>query len=422
MSVRDDTLLGLAVALGCGLLIGIERERRKGTGPDRALAGIRTFTLASLTGALAAAVGEPLLLAAGAVLVVGLAMIGYMHERRRGPRDPGVTTELALFVTFVLGVTAIERPSVAGAGAVIVAIMLAARSQLHRFSTVLVTADELRDGLLLAAAALIVLPLVPSRPIAWLAGVDPRRFWALVVLLMALQAAGHVALRIAGARIGLPLAGFVSGFISSTATVAAMGTRARAEPAHLPACVSGALFSNVATAVQLALVAATVHPAALTVIGPALGLGAAAAVFVAVSSLRRIRAIHTHRPSGRVFSMRAAVVLAALLTAVTATASVATATYGTAAVDTTAALAGFVDVHAAAAAVLALAAGGKIAMSTVLFPVLVAFTTNTASKIVAAWMTGGRSYGLRVTIGLLVMGAGVWAPWLAAPVGVESSG
>ncbi|WP_431777810.1 MgtC/SapB family protein [Ottowia caeni] len=40
----------LAAALGCGLLVGTERERRKGQGPDRALAGIRSFTLASVLG------------------------------------------------------------------------------------------------------------------------------------------------------------------------------------------------------------------------------------------------------------------------------------------------------------------------------------------------------------------------------------
>src|SRR5690349_2223122 len=136
-------MLGFAVALGCGLLIGIERERRKGRGPRRTLAGVRTFTLAALLGALAAA------------------------------------------------------------------------------ST---------------ARVLVGLPLVPSTHVAWLGGVDPRRLWALVVLLIALQAAAYVALRVAGPRIGLGLSGLASGFISSTATIAAMAARARAEPGLLGAC------------------------------------------------------------------------------------------------------------------------------------------------------------------------------------------
>ena len=59
-------LLGFGVALGSGLLIGIERERRKGSGPARALAGVRTFTLAALCGALAQSLEQPLLVASGA--------------------------------------------------------------------------------------------------------------------------------------------------------------------------------------------------------------------------------------------------------------------------------------------------------------------------------------------------------------------
>ena len=45
-----DLWLSLAVALGAGLLIGIERERRKGDGATRDFAGVRTFAMAALMG------------------------------------------------------------------------------------------------------------------------------------------------------------------------------------------------------------------------------------------------------------------------------------------------------------------------------------------------------------------------------------
>ena len=50
-------LIGICVALGIGLLAGAERERKKDTGPDRSAAGIRTFTIASLMGAISMALG-----------------------------------------------------------------------------------------------------------------------------------------------------------------------------------------------------------------------------------------------------------------------------------------------------------------------------------------------------------------------------
>ena len=88
----------LAVALGCGLLIGIERERRKGSGPGRALAGVRSFAVASLMGAASMLVGELWLTLVGAAFVAGLAVVAYWRDRSG---DPGVTTELALLLTFL---------------------------------------------------------------------------------------------------------------------------------------------------------------------------------------------------------------------------------------------------------------------------------------------------------------------------------
>src|SRR5512140_3900740 len=61
--IIEPVILNLVVALGIGLLIGAERERRKGEGPARSAAGIRTFTIASLVGAASFVVGAELLLA-----------------------------------------------------------------------------------------------------------------------------------------------------------------------------------------------------------------------------------------------------------------------------------------------------------------------------------------------------------------------
>jgi len=413
-----DTVIGIGVALGCGLLIGLERERRKGRGATRALAGVRTFALAALGGAIAQALRQPLLVAAGAALILALSVVAYRnatagHGSARKTFDPGVTTELALFVTFLLGVTAVDHPAIAAGGAALVALVLAARTELHRFATVQLTAEELRDALLFAGAALVVLPLVPDEPIPWLAEVNPRRLWGLVVLLMALQGAGYVAVRSFGARLGLAVSGLVSGFVSSTATVGAMGARARAEPELLRECVSGAIFSNVATILELGAVAVAVHPPSLATIAPSLAAGTVVAVTVAALSLRGGAARReVHRQPGRAFDVRAALLFATLLTGVTAVASFAAGRYGAAALDLVAALTGFADVHAAAASVLSLAAGGRTPEAAVLLPILLAFTTNTASKAVVARTTGGGRYTVRVGAGLAVLSAAVWAPWV----------
>ena len=77
MPFTEELPVRLAIALGIGLLIGAERERRKGTGPSRAPAGIRTFALVSLTGGVSLTVGGELLLAIAALAVAALSIVSY---------------------------------------------------------------------------------------------------------------------------------------------------------------------------------------------------------------------------------------------------------------------------------------------------------------------------------------------------------
>ena len=270
VTIDEPSLLGLVAAMGCGLLIGIERERRKGRG-GAVIAGARTFTITALAGALAQWLAQPLLVALGGALVLGLVVAGYWRDR---DPDRGITTELALFVTYLLGVTAMVNAGIAAAGGVIVAALLATRSQLHRFATVSLSEGELRDALILGGAALVVLPLMPADPVAWLAGIDLRRIWVLVVVLLAMQAAGHVAVRLLGPGPGLVVSGFASGFVSSTATFAAMGALFRRGPASGQPALAGAIASNLATLVLMAVVVTSASTALLSELWPSLAGGA----------------------------------------------------------------------------------------------------------------------------------------------------
>lgn len=404
----EKNLVGFAAALGAGLLIGIERERRKGSGAGRAPAGVRTFALAALAGAGASALSQPLLVAAGALLISALSAIAYWRNRSQ---DPGATTVLALLVTYLIGVLAIEHAILAAGGSVVVTALLASRQTLHQFSVAVLTESELRDALVFAAAVLILLPLMPNKDIAWAAGVNPRRIWALVVLFMALQAAGYVAQRAAGARLGLALSGLVGGFVSSTGTIAALGARARETPAMRLSCVAGALLSSVATVVLLGVVIVTVWPAGLVALAPSLmaallAVGASAAV----AYLRQRGKADPSPTRGRAFNLFYAMGFAALLVGVTAAVSLVSRYFGEAAAAAATAIAGAFDVHAAAASTLSLAAGGKLGAADIRMPILVAFSTNTISKLVAAFVVGGRAYGAWVSVGLALTVGAAWLP------------
>jgi len=408
------TATGIAVALGCGLLIGLERERRKRARRGvRAAAGIRTFTVVAIAGALAQALAQPLLVALGAAAVVVLVAIAYRASRQAalaggGEDDAGLTTELALVVTYLLGVLALPQPGLAAAVAVVVAMLLAARDRLHRFATQLLSEAELHDALLLAALALVLLPLLPGEPVPALAGLAPRALLWLVLLILLLQAAGHVALRLFGARAGLALAGFFSGFVSSTATIASLGARARAQPAHAAACRAGAVFSGAATWVQAMLMLLALAPSAARAFVPAAALGLAATLVAGAWHVRRARA---REQAGRAASSalprsggplrpREAAIVAALLTGVSLAVAWAQQAFGALGLMALTALAALADAHAPVAALAALAGAGQLDAATVRDGALLAIACNTLTRSVVAFVSGGRGYGAAVALSL----------------------
>jgi uncharacterized membrane protein (DUF4010 family) len=408
-------LSGFSVALGIGLLIGIERERSKGDGPDRAAAGVRTFLLIALVGALASTAAQRfggLVFAMGGGFVALAALAAY---RRSRADDPGLTTEVAMLVTFLLGALAMTALTLAAGLGVVVAVVLASKSALHRFVRDTLTEQEVHDGLLLAAAAAVGLPLLPDRAIDPFGAFNPHTLWTLVVLVMAINAGGYIALRMLGPGAGLALAGFVGGFISSTATIAAMGDRARASPQLRAQCVAAALFSNVATILMLGAVIGALSPPMLRHLAWPLALaGLAAVIAAAVARWRLDPGTVADRPvaGGRPFEPRQALSFAAIVSAILLLSALVHRWLGDAGIGLAAGVSGFADVHAAAASVAQLAAASAIAPEHAGWPVFVALATNSTSKLLMAWLRGGRGFALRLLPGVILIvaafAAGVW--------------
>jgi uncharacterized membrane protein (DUF4010 family) len=409
-------VLGFVVALGVGLLIGIDRERRKGDGPMPQAAGLRTFALASLLGAVAVATGGELLLAAAALGVVAFAGLSYWRAR---DDDPGLTTETALVLTTLLGGLAIREPAFAAGLGVVVAALLAARPALHRFVLSVLTDEEIRSLLIFAGATLVVLPLLPDRPIGPYGALNLHTIWIVVILVMAVSALGYIAVRLVGVRFGLALAGLASGFISSSATIGTMGARARNDPALLKPAVAGAVLSSIATVVQLAILIAVTSLETLHAFWLPLVLSGAAAVLYGGGFT--LWALHhtaeKREPPGSAFSLGTALTFAAILAVVLLVAAAAQHWFGEAGILAAAAIAGFADTHSAAVSVAALVADKKIEAPLAIIPILAAFTTNTITKMAFAVTAGGRTFALYVIPGLILMAVAAWAgAFIAGPV------
>ncbi|MDE2357573.1 MAG: MgtC/SapB family protein [Alphaproteobacteria bacterium] len=400
----DPRVMSFTVALGIGLLIGAERERHKGKGPSRAAAGVRTFALVSLAGAVSLSLGDAIALA---VTLAGVAVLATAGYRNGSGGDPGLTTEISLVLTTLLGALSMKAPALAAGLAVAVAVLLATRSPLHRFVQAGFTDAEARDALILASAALVVLPLLPDRTLGPFNAFNPHAIWLVVVLVLAIGAAGHVAVRLVGERFGLPIAGFASGFVSSVATIGALGARARETPTALGGAAAGAILSTVATILQMGVVIGATSMPTLRALTPSLAAAGVAAIAYAaiftVLLIRRDDAAARAIPV-RAFSLTGALTFAATVASVMLAAAALKTWYGGAGVLAAAALAGFADTHSAAISVAALVADGKLPQGDAILPILAAFLTNTISKAAFAVSSGGRAYALRVIPGLILVG------------------
>jgi uncharacterized membrane protein (DUF4010 family) len=304
----------------------------------------------------------------------------------------------------------------------LVALLLASRSWLHEFIRERLSDREIMDGLLLAGAGLVVLPILPDRAIDPYGVVNPRLIWLLALLVMLINAAGYVALRTLGPTAGLALAGLAGGFVSSTATIATMGIRSRDHKDLMRAAVAGAALSSVATVIELAIIIAVTNRALLAPLWPALGAaGVAAVVYGAAFSFHAARAKKpAEAEKGRAFELRIPLILAAAITVISFVAAFLSSRYGSTGGLLGIALAGFADTHAAAASAANLAKTGTLSVNAGALAVLLAFATNTLTKSVVAWMSGGPAFALRVIPGVLLMLVAAAAGALWAGIGMDT--
>ena len=403
-----ESVSAILVALGAGLMIGIERERRMQTDQVAAAAGVRTHAITALLGVLTALSGSDIMLGAMALGVVVLTAFSYRKTR---DGDPGLTSEVALLATFLIGVLAASQLVLAAAGGVLVVMLLVSRAPLHAFVRAKLSDQELRDAVLLAAAAILVLPILPDHPIDPWKVVNPRMVWKLTVLIMVVDAVGYVAQRLVGARAGLPLSGLLGGFVSSTVVVATMGKRAQEEPKVLSSAVAGAALSQIATVVQLAMVLAISDA---TLLGQLRWVLIAMGIVMALYGALMIRATRGEAApppaSGRAFRLRTALLFAAAFLAVILMVAWLQDSFGPAWALAGVVAGGFADAHSTAASIGSLAAQEQLPRAFAAIAVGLVVTTNTISKLGFAW-AGGKSYFWRLAPGLLLLIAAFWVTW-----------
>ncbi|WP_407275233.1 MgtC/SapB family protein [Halothiobacillus sp. DCM-1] len=412
-----DLLQSLGVALGIGLLLGLERGWHERAAPDgQRVAGIRTFGLLSLAGALTGLLAQhwgSWVFAAGMLGVVGLLLAGYRAAQRRDP-SVGMTTEVAGWVAFMLGALVIVgQGMVAVAVAVVVMVLLGSKARVHRGVTLL-SEQELFALFQLLVLALVVLPLLPDRGMGPWQALNPRVIGWLVLLLAGLSFIGYFAIRVLGARRGLLLTAVFGGLVSSTALTVLFARQALSHRAWVPVLAVGIVLASATLFPRVWLEVGVVNPllaAELFLPMLAMMLAAYAGAFLL---WRRSGQNQPDAPIEPVLAnpleLKAALKFAALLVAIMVAAQALQQQVGSAGVFGLAAVSGLVDVDALSLSMAQMQAAGQVPLWVAERAIMLTVWVNTASKMGLALLIGGRALGVTVAWVLIpatLLGMGV---------------
>ena len=387
----QELLTIILSALGCGLLIGLERERNKNTRNEQSFAGLRSFTISALLGALCFVI-HPYVGVVGAIAVSLFCLYSLSQQKE----DIGSTTELAFLMTYLIGAACVWNIPLAASMAVLLTLILMGKTSLHRFAGKTIRDYELRDGLLLLALILIALPIMPNKPL-WGSVLNPYVILKLLVLILIVQSMAHVAKRILSNDKALILSALASGFVSSTATIASLGMQVRSGEATAKVNAGAALMSCVATLLQLLLIVSGVSLMwfKLLFIPSLAGIGilcAATGLFMYRSNHSDTRLIkQVDQADDRMFSLKEAVIIAVSLTLIQAGIYGANLILGDKGLILSTFLASLFEVHAAMAGVVV---QGNPANLTLIYAVVIGLAAHALSKSINAFLTGGWKFFL----------------------------
>lgn len=408
----ETLLFRLLTACAIGLLVGIERGWRERDAPAGSrTAGVRTYTIAALIGAVSASLTQalaspwPLCISMLAFVIV---FAWFKMREIEHDQQFSVTGVLAAFVVFLLGAFAMLGDlHAAAAGGVATAGVLAAREPLHGWLARL-TWKELRSALLLLAMTVIVLPALPDRTIDPWMSINPREIWIFTILTASISYGGYIAVRVAGPSLGVIVGSLTGAIVSSTAVTIALARRATGSTPRLFA--GGALVGGMVSILRVLVIVSIVDvQLAGAILAPAV---AAAAVFCAGG----FAAIYSEHKSedggidiGNPFDIGPLLLFAAAYIVIAVANSWLAHRIGSSAMLLTSGVSALFDVDVAVLTASRMAPG---AASAAAHAILVALGANALSRAVAATVAGPAAfYSLYLIVSSAALLAG-FMTWL----------
>ena len=206
-----DISIKLAISVGIGMLVGLEREWSQKD------LGVRTFALAAMTGTISV-LSSPTTAAISFGGILLIVLLTGMRSIREG-KSIETTTSVAVILTFVLGILVGQGHHYTPvAAAIVMTTLLYLKPALIHFAGGL-QVGEVRGAVLLGLLAFVIYPVLPNYAIDPWGLLNPREAWLTVVIIAALGFANYVLLKLYSSR-GLYYSALLGGMVNSTATIA----------------------------------------------------------------------------------------------------------------------------------------------------------------------------------------------------------
>jgi uncharacterized membrane protein (DUF4010 family) len=425
--------ISLATAIAVGLLIGLEREQTKqareaaGEPKHSSIAGIRTYPIFALVGGLAtmlepASMWLPLVALLG---VFALVAISYAADLRRNTEHGhGVTTEISVIGTYLLGALATSRGVVepmadrlvlvAGLG-VVVAFLLSSKEYFHTFAAK-VPRDDFYATVKFLIVAVIVLPALPNRDVGPLGAINPRNLGLMVVTISGLSFLGYVAMKLWGAKRGLLLGAALGGLVSSTAVTLSFANRTKAEPSLAPVAAGAIAIAWTIMLGRVAVLVTLIDLTLMKTLAVPLAAMIAAALIGLLLTFRRADGSDLKTELKNPFELASAIKVTLMFALVLLATKGATEYLGDRGLYIASALGGTTDVDAVTVSTANL--HGQVGSLVATTAIVIGIAVNTIVKTGLAAGLGGAALGKRIgTVGALTVVAGGAALAVTAGIG-----
>jgi uncharacterized membrane protein (DUF4010 family) len=412
-----DLALRFAAALGLGLLLGIERERKRDA--ELFFGGVRTFALIALLGAVGAFMERELnqgwLIIAAFVALSALVIVSYATTAARG--ELGITTEISAMLAFIVGaLCGWQHVGVASVATVVCLLLLTFKDFLHRLARRVELAD-IEATLTFAVISVIILPLLPNQNFGPppLDVINPYKIWLMVVLIAGLNFLGYVLVKVLGNEHGLALTGILGGLVSSTAVTLSFSQRSRREPEMSSAFVLAIVIAWTIMFLRVVVMVGIINRALAASLAVALGCMAVAGLLVSLLLWRR-RAHETGvvTAGANPFELGEAIKFGLLFGIVTIVAKAAEVYLGATGLYLAGAVAGATDVDAIALSMANRATTTPESIKIAAYTIVIAVISNTLVKAgMVAFMGAPAMRRTIVLVTLILLVAAAVGAWIA---------